>query len=297
MDIRVLLSFLAVAREESITRAAESLHLSQPSLSKQLQELERELGKTLLIRGRRKITLTQEGVLLRKRADEIVSLLEKTERELGTEEAGLSGEIAIGGSPTDRVLRAAVALRQEHPGVRFHFYSSDATDITERLDHGTLDFAILLEPVDTMKYDGLPLGDSSRWGLLLPAGHPLAAKETVGREELLSVPLIFYRRPGLQRQIALWAGTEPEHMNIAATYNVVNGSPTPFVRSGLGCFLANEGRLDRPDPDVCFRPLSPPLELHHALVWKRYSVFSRVAEAFLERVRREMQDRPPVRRE
>lgn len=291
MEIRILRGFLAVAREGSITRAAESLHLSQPSLTKQLQELERELGRTLLIRGKRNITLTQEGVLLRKRAEEILSLLEKTQRELGAEEAGLSGEIAVGGSPTDRVLRAATALRQAHPGVRFHFYSSDATDITERLDHGTLDFAVLLEPVDAMKYDNLPLGDSSRWGLLLPAEHPLAAKEAVSREELLAVPLIVCRRAGLQRQIALWAGTEPEHMDLAATYNVVNGSPVPFARSGLGCFLTSEDRLGgQLAPDMCFRPLCPPLELHHALVWKRYAALSRAAEAFLEQVRREMQE-------
>lgn len=289
MDIRVLRNFLAVAREENITRAAESLHIAQPSLSKQLMDLEKELGKQLLIRGKRKITLTEDGVLLRKRADEIVTLLEKTEREISTDTTDISGEIFIGGSPTKSMLQAAAALRAEHPGIQFHFYSSDAIDVTERLDHGSLDFAVLLEPVDTVKYEYLSLMDSYRWGLLMPIGCPLAQKATVQKENLCAAPLIMHRRAGLQRKIALWAGTEPEHMNIAATYNVVNGSPVHFVRSGLGYFLTSENYLAaKPDPGVCFRPLDPPLELHHALVWKHHPVFSKASEAFLEKVRRQI---------
>lgn len=147
MDIRVLRYFLTVAREENITRAAESLHITQPSLSKQLMELEQELGKQLLVRGKRKLTLTDDGVLLRKRAEEIVALLEKTEQELSADTA-LGGKISIGGLPGKRVLQAAAELRAEHPDVSFDFYSGDACEIIERLDHGSLDFAVLLEPVD-----------------------------------------------------------------------------------------------------------------------------------------------------
>ena len=162
MDIRVLRYFLAVAREGNITRAAESLHITQPSLSKQLMDLEQELGKTLLLRGKRKITLTEDGILLRKRADEIVTLLEKTECEISSDTSILSGEIAVGGSPTEQILRAAASIRAKHPDVQFHFYSSDATDVTELLDHGSLDFAVLLEPVDTLKYEHITLSDASR---------------------------------------------------------------------------------------------------------------------------------------
>ena len=156
MDIRVLRNFLAVAREQNITRTAERLHIAQPSLSRQLMELERELGKPLLIRGKRKLTLTEDGALLRKRAEEIVSLMEKTQQEIASDTAEISGRIAIGGAPTEKLLRVAAALHRKHNGVCFDFYASDATDVVERLDRGSLDFAVLLEPVDTVKYMILP---------------------------------------------------------------------------------------------------------------------------------------------
>lgn len=286
MDVRILRYFLAVAREENITRAAESLHIAQPSLSKQLMELEQELGKKLLIRGKRKITLTEDGVLLRKRADEIVDLLEKTEREIRSDAADISGEISIGGTPTKTVLQTAAMLRVKHPDIRFQFYSSDAIEVTERLTHGNLDFAVLLQPVDTTKYEYIALPDSSRWGILMPSDCALAKKEVVCKEDFCQIPLILHRRAGLQREIALWAQTELEHINIIATYNVVNGSPVSFVTSGFGYFLTIENHLAAElNSDVCFRPLNPPLELHYALVWKRYPVFSKVAETFLNKIK------------
>ena len=282
MEIRLLRYFLAVAREENITRAAESLHISQPSLSKQLMELEQEVGKQLLIRGKRKITLTEEGVLLRKRADEIITLLEKTERELNADAAQISGEVAIGGNPTASVLKAAAALRAEYPGVHFQFYSSDAIDVLERLEHGSLDFSVFLEPIDTMQYEYVSLPDSSRWGLLLPSDHALAKKGLIRKEDLPTIPLVFHRRAGLQRIISHWAETEIENLNIAATYNVINGSPEKFVKSGFGCYLTTEDLLPcKLDEAVRFCPLDPPLEIHYALIWKRYAVFSKAAEAFL----------------
>ena len=283
MDIRVLRYFLAVAHEENITRAAASLHIAQPSLSKQLMELEKELGKTLLVRGKRKITLTEDGVLLRKRADEIITLLEKTERELNADAAQISGEVAIGGNPTASILKAAAALRAEHPGVHFQFYSSDAIDVLERLEHGLLDFAVFLEPIDTMKYEYISLPDASRWGLLMPADCELAQKQFVEKQDLVKYSLIFHRRKGLQRLISRWAETDISKLNIAATYNVINGSPARFVESGLGYFLTTEDLLSSSiDKDLCFRPLEPPLEIHYALIWKRYASFSKAAEKFLE---------------
>ena len=288
MESRVLRNFLAVAQEENITRAAERLHIAQPSLSKQLIDLEQELGKQLLIRGKRKITLTEDGVLLRKRAEEIVLLLEKTEREISASDAAcISGEVSVGGTPVKDVLEAAAALRAEHTDVRFHFYSSDATDVEERLEHGSLDFAVLLEPVDPTRYEYIPLHDHLRWGLFMPADCVLAAQPVVMRNALRSVPLILHRRAGLQRAIMHWAQVEPEQLQIAATYNVINGNPFSFVRSGLGCLLTSENYFGRClDADVCFRPLEPTLEMRHALVWKRYTMFSRAAEAFLKHVRR-----------
>ena len=288
MDIRILRNFLAVAREENITRAAESLHIAQPSLSKQLIDLETELGKKLLIRGKRRVTLTEDGVRLRKRAEEIIALVEKTENELTNNSSEISGEISIGGTPTPGILRTAARLRRNYPGICFQFYSNDAADVLERLDHGSLDFASLLEPVDALKYDYLSLMETSRWGLLLPEYCPLAVKASIQREDFLAAPLILHRRIGLQRELSVWAQTEPEHFHIAAAYNVVNGSPVPFVQAGLGYFLISEDQLPTElGEDVCFRPLNPPLILGHALVWKRYPVFSRAAEVFLEMIRQQ----------
>lgn len=283
MDIRVLRYFLAVAREENITRAAASLHIAQPSLSKQLMELEKELGKTLLVRGKRKITLTEDGVLLRKRAEEITALLDKTKQELSADTSQLSGKISLGGNPSASVLKQAARLRSQYPDISFEFYSSDAIDVLERLEHGLLDFAVFLEPIDTMKYEYISLTDASRWGLLIPADCELAQKQFVEKQDLVKYPLIFHRRQGLQRLISRWAETDISKLNIAATYNVINGSPARFVESGLGYFLTTEDLLSSSiDKDLCFRPLEPPLEIHYALIWKRYASFSKAAEKFLE---------------
>jgi len=283
-DIRILRYFLAVAREENITRAAETLHIAQPSLSRQLMELESELGKTLLLRGKRKITLTEDGVLLRKRAEEIVALLDRTESELRSDTV-IQGEISVGGTPTPGILAAAAGLRREHPGVRFRFYADDAKDVMERLDHGSLDFAVLLAPADPVKYASVPLRDSSRWGLIMPADREQAKKEVVTPADLCTLPLVIHQRPGLQREIASWAGTEPERLHIAATYNVVTGDPSWFARSGLGCFLITEDHIPAArDADICFRPLEPPLSIRHVLVWKRHTAPGKAAEAFLRRI-------------
>ena len=285
MDIRVLRYFLTVAREENITRAAESLHITQPSLSKQIMELEQELGKQLLVRGKRKLTLTDDGVLLRKRAEEIVALLEKTEQELSADTA-LGGKISIGGLPGKRVLQAAAELRAEHPDVSFDFYSGDACEIIERLDHGSLDFAVLLEPVDGVKYDYVSLGERARWGLIMPDNCELAMKPAIKREDLCSVPLILHKRVGLQRTIEHWAQTDLDHMNVAATYNVLNGDPAALVRSGLGYVLITDDHLPgQLGSGLCFRRLEPPLESSHALIRKRHAVLTKPAEAFLEKVK------------
>lgn len=282
MDIRVLRYFLAVAREENITQAAERLHIAQPSLSKQLIALEEELGKPLFLRGKRKITLTEDGIFLRKRAEEIVSLLEKTEEDIHSDQSSVNGKIAIGGMLNKEILQTATRLHAKHSDIRFSFYSGDATEVMERLDHGNLDFAVLLQPIDPVKYEYLPLEGIDHWGLLLPSDCPLAQKETIEREDLRRVPLIMHARIGLQREIAHWAQAETEDMNVVATYNIINGDPAVFVRSGLGYFLTSQAHLaEQLDCGLCFRPLSPPLEMEHALVWKRYAVHTKAAQAFL----------------
>ena len=274
-----------------ITRKEESrwtfacFAIFQPSLSKQLTALEREFGKPLMIRGKRKITLTEEGVLLRRRAEEVVALMEKTEREISAA-SQVSGEVAIGGGPTRTILAAAASTRAAHPDVRFQFYGGDATDVLERLEHGSLDFAVCLEPVDAMRYEYITLPESAHWGVLMMADDPHAAKNCVQQADLADMPLIFHRRAGLQRLITRWAGQELAALDIAATYNITSGSPVKFVRSGLGNYLTTEDQLPAPlAPDVCFRPLDPPLTLRYALAWNRYAVFSKAAEAFLKAMR------------
>ena len=282
MEIRVLRYFLAVAQEENITRAAQVLHIAQPSLSKQLMELEQELGKQLLIRGKRRITLTEEGVLLRTRAEDIRELVSRTEQELPTDEKQLTGTISIGGNLQPSLLRAASALRTKHPGVSFQFYSSDATDVTERLEHGTLDFTTLLAPVDPARYESVLLPEHSHWGLLVQADDPAAESLCAERGDILNRPLVMHRRAGLQKAIAAWAHTRPERLNIAATYNVIYGSPTALVQSGLGSLLITRDLLDAQlNTDVRFLPLHPLLETQYALVWKKNAVLSKVAEQFL----------------
>ena len=287
MELRTLQYFLAVTKEENITRAAESLHISQPYLSKQLMDLENEFGKQLLIRGKRKITLTENGIILRKRAEEILALVEKTECDLNSNNPQISGEITIGGNPTMTVLNTAACLRSKYPDVRFQFYSSDAIDVLERLEHGSIDFAIFLEPIDISEYDYIPLPESSRWGVLMTSACELARKDYVEKKELLEIPLIFHRRAGLQQLVSHWADTDIENFNIAATYNVVNGSPTKFIKSGLGFYLTTEDLLPAVlEQDVCFRLLNPPLEIHYALIWKRTAFQSKAAEIFLSELKK-----------
>ena len=248
-------------------------------------ELEKKLDKQLLIRGKKKITLTEEGAILRKRAEEIVELVEKTEHEISYDFEELSGDIYIGGSTSETILSVAADLRREYPDVRFHFYSGDAQDVSERLNHGSLDFAVMLEPVDNIKYEFVSLPDCSQWGVLMNKSDALAAKKALTNEDIKSIPLIMHQRIGLQNEIAHWAGTSTESLNIAATYNVVHGSPIPFVKHGLGYFLTARYLLaPELDTDVCFLPLEPELPTRLALVWKKHAVFSKVAEAFYGRI-------------
>lgn len=286
MDIRVLRYFLAVAREETITRASESLHIAQSSLSKQLIELEQELGKKLFIRGKRKITLTEEGILLRKRADEIVNLLEKTERDIRLDSETIRGEISIGGGPSPFMIEAAAQLRKHYPEIQFHFLYGDAVDIMERLDHGSLDFAVLMTPVDTMKYDCISLPESEQWGVLMKCSNPFSRHPAIYKSELAQMPLVIHQRAELQRELALWVGKEIDSLNIAGTFNIIHGNPAVFVEKGLGNVLTTDTLAALiAEQDICFRPLEPPMKIRYSLVWKRYSVFHKAAKIFLNELK------------
>ncbi len=289
MELRVLRYFLAVAREESISGAAEYLHLTQPTLSRQLMELEAELGKQLLIRGNRHITLTEEGMLLRKRATEILNLVERTQAELQESDEAIAGEIYIGGGESDAIrLLAKVAqqLQQSSPQIRYHLFSGNAEEVGERLDKGLLDFGVMIEPGDLKKYDYLKLPYTERWGVVMPKSSPLAAQEHIRPQDLWELPLLISRQEMDGGRLLHWLGKGIEDLNIVATYNLVFNASL-LVDEGLGYALTLDKLVNTSqDSRLCFRPLSPALEMGLFVVWKKFQMFSKAAERFLALLRR-----------
>lgn len=288
MELRVLRYFLVVAREESITRAADYLHLTQPTLSRQLMDLEKELGKKLFVRGSRRVSLTEEGMLLRKRAGEMIELEEKTLAELQQDSEAVSGDVFIGAGETDAmrmVGRAACQLRREGARVCCHLYSGNSIDVSERLDRGLLDFGILLGAIDTRKYDSLLLPAKDIWGVLMPAAHPLAKKKSIRAEELWDEPLILSRQGMIESDISRWLKKETGQLHVAATYNLVFNASL-MVKEGVGLALTFDRLVGTgSDSGLAFRPLSPKVESGMQVVWKKYQVHSRAAERFLEALR------------
>lgn len=297
MELRVLRYFLAVAREGNITGAANFLHLTQPTLSRQIRDLENELGCQLLIRKSHCVVLTPEGMRLRKRAEEIIAMVEKTEAEFSAEPT-VSGDIYIGGGETEAVRHIAKIIRElqlVYPDIHYHLYSGNAEDVTERLDKGLLDFGILIQPADISKYDCINLPGSDRWGVIMRRDHPLACKDFVKKEDLLHVPLIFSRQVMTQRrtenEFADWFGADFDKLNIVTTFNLVYNAAI-MAEAGIGCAVTLD-KLVHTDEDsiLCFRPLVPTLESGLNVIWKKYQVFSPAAELFLERMNEAFGDR------
>lgn len=287
MELRVLRYFLAVAREESISGAAERLHVTQPTLSRQLMELEEKLATKLFIRGNRKITLTNEGMFLRKRAGEIVALVEKTEEEFNAPEEIVSGEIYIGGGETDAmrmIAKVSKILQEEYPHIRYHLFSGNADDVTERLDKGLIDFGILIGSVDLKKYDFIPLPAIDVWGVLMRKDSPLATYDKIRPEDLWDVPMIISRQALVSNEISSWIKKDVEKLNIAATYNLVYNASL-MVEEGIGYALCLDKLINTTgSSNLCFKPLEPRLEARLNIVWQKYQVFSKASEAFLKRI-------------
>ena len=291
MEIRVLKYFLAVAREGSITGAANSLHLTQPTLSRQLQELEKELKQKLLIRGKYKVTLTPEGMILRKRAEEIIDMVEKTEAEFSSISDTISGDIYIGGGESDSMKYIAEIIREiqsEFFGIKFHIYSGNAEDVTEKLDKGLLDFGILIQPVDVSKYDHITLPEKDVWGVIMRRDNPLSQKKNIKLEDLLKVPLLASRQMSPKYSKASgfldWFGDKYEELNLTATYNLVYNAAV-MVKAGVGNAISLDKLADTSkESELCFRPLCPKLESGLDIVWKKYQVFSPAAKLFLEKL-------------
>lgn len=288
MELRVLQYFLAVSREQSISGAAEHLHLSQPTLSRQLKDLEDELGKQLFIRGSRKITLTEEGMILRKRAEEIMDLVKKTESEITLPVNDIAGDIYIGAGETDTVrviAKAARHLQREYPRIRYHIASGDAEYVLECLDKGLIDFGILFDPTDLSQYNHLRIPQIDTWGALMRRDCPLAEKDTITPEDLWDKPLIISRQQKEGSALSIWLKQDFSNLTIAATYSLIyNGSL--LVDEGLGYALCIDKLINvGGDSSLCFKPLYPKLEIGLNLVWKKYQVFSKAADKFLEKIR------------
>ena len=298
MELRVLRYFLGVARAGSMTGAARMLHVTQPTLSRQLQDLEDELGQKLFIRGSHSVSLTPEGMFLRRRAEEILDMVHKTESEFGSMDDVSGGEVYIGGGETEAMRPIASVIREmreEYPRIRFHLYSGNAEDVSERLDKGILDFGILIQPFNIAKYDFINLPSKDVWGVVMRKDSLLAAKKSVTRHDLLKLPLICSRQAmrGLSRknEYSDWFGEDAPKLNIAATYNLIYNAAL-MVEEGIGYAIA----LDRlvnvtRHAGLCFRPLEPRLESGLNIVWKKSQVFSGAAGVFLDRVREKFGER------
>lgn len=291
MELRVLRYFLAVVKEESITAASETLHVTQPTLSRQLMELEEEFGKKLFIRGNRKITLTDEGILLRKRAEEIVELVEKTETEITASDEIINGDIYIGGGETDamRIIAHIVKkLQEKYPQVKYHLFSGNADDVTERLDRGLLDFGVVIEPANIQKYDYLKLPATDTWGVLMRKDSPLAQNTVIKPKDLHNIPLLCSRQSMVGKGISQWIGKDFEKLDIVATYNLVYNASL-MVEEGIGYALSLDKLVNTTgNSALCFKPLEPKLEVGLNIVWKKSQVFSKAAKKFLEMLESEL---------
>lgn len=288
LEFRVLRYFLAIAREGNITRAANTLHVTQPTLSRQIQELEDRIGHKLFIRSSHSVALTEEGILLRKRAEEILDLVYKTEAEFDNYHDEIAGDVYVGGGETVAISFVADVINElisAYPKMHFHLYSGNASDVTYRLDRGLIDFGILIEPADISKYDYVRLPSSDKWGVIMKKDCNLAHKEFIEKTDLIGLPLIMSRQAIDAKEdnnFIRWFGDDFEKLNIIATFNLLFNAAM-LVKSGSGYIVSIDNIINTgDDSELCFVPLKPELKSGLVLVWKKYQVFSPAALVFLQ---------------
>lgn len=285
MEIRALRYFLTVVREESITKASEVLHITQPTRSRQLAQMEEEIGVKLFDRGTRKIKLTNEGILLRRRAEEILQLVDKTEKELVEQEEQVEGKISIGCGEIASVQLLPELFRnfrQKYPLVTFDIFTATADLVKEQMDKGLLDLGLLLEPIDMEKYDFIRMDIKEKWVVLMPPGDPLKEKEFITASDLADLPLILPRRMQVQSELASWFGDYYKNLNVLFTSNL-NTNGAIMVNQGLAYSLVIEGAVPFWDSSkIVYRPLYPELRATSVLAWKRGQPFSLAATKFIE---------------
>ena len=291
MEFRVLQYFLAIAREETISKAAESLHITQPTLSRQMKGLEEQLGKQLFIRGNRKINLTEEGILLRQRAEEIISLVEKTESEIMHSDTTISGDIYIGSGETEgmRILAKVIdTCHKEYPKIKFHLYSGNSQDVVEKIENGLIDFGVLIEPADISKYDFIKSPVKDKWGVLMRKDSPIASLKSITADTLKKLPLICSSQEIVKNEISGWLNDDYNKLNIVATYNLIYNASL-LVEEGSGYALGLDKLINTSgNSKLCFIPLEPKLEVGLTLIWKKYHLFSKAASYFLNQLRKEI---------
>lgn len=291
MEFRVLQYFLAIAKEETISKSAESLHITQPTLSRQMKGLEEQLGKQLFIRGNRKINLTEEGILLRQRAEEIISLVEKTESEIMHSDTTISGDIYIGSGETEgmRILAKVIdTCHKEYPKIKFHLYSGNSQDVVEKIENGLIDFGVLIEPADISKYDFIKIPVKDKWGVLMRKDSPIASLKSITADTLKKLPLICSSQEIVKNEISGWLNDDYNKLNIVATYNLIYNASL-LVEEGSGYALGLDKLINTSgNSKLCFIPLEPKLEVGLTLIWKKYHLFSKAASYFLNQLRKEI---------
>lgn len=288
MEIRVLRYFLEVAREGNMTHAAQRLHISQPTLSRQIKELEEELGKKLFTRSNYSMKLTEEGMILRKRAEDILDMADKTIAEFHAMDEINGGDIHIGCAESNGIapfIRVIQSLQQQYPRIRYHFYSSGTEAVNERLDRGLLDFAIIVQEADPSKYNYLRIPASDHWGLIMRKDSPLAQHSYIHLHDLTDIPLILSRQ-AMGEEMPRWFGETQDKLHIVATYDLLYNTSV-MVREGFGYVLGFDGLVyTGEDSDLCFRPLEPALTSPMYIIWKKYQVFSPVTALLLEELKK-----------
>ena len=287
MELRALRYFLVAAEEGNITHAAEVLHITQPTLSRQMMDLERELGTTLMLRGKNGLTLTDDGLYFRQRAEEIVELAGRLEQAFVERSAEVTGTVAIGATEAvgSRLLAKLIrGFSEKYPQVQFHLYNEMADNIKDRLDKGLVDVGLLLEPVDTSKYDFVRLAQKETWGVLLREDHPLAAQACVTADEVAAYPLILPLRERVRAEILHWLNREEKDLRIPLSYTLLSNAVL-LVEEGMGCAFCLDGALAiRSVPGLRFIPVAPERSTHSVLIWKKNNLLSPASALFVQEI-------------
>lgn len=293
MEIRVLRYFLEIVRKGNFSAAAESLHITQPTLSRQIKDLEEHLGKELFIRGSRNVTLTEDGMLFKHSVEEIIGLIEKTESQMLSKDNSLSGDIYIGCGESEsvRIIAKVISkIQKEYPNIKFHIFSGNTQDVTDKLDKGLLDFGLLIEPSDILKYDYIKLPTQDTWGVLMRKDSELSNLDFISPEDLRDKPIIISSQGMVKNAISGWIGGNRRKLNIVATYNLIFNASI-LVQENVGYALGLDNLMNFNDKsNLCFKPLYPSLKANLNIVWKKYKFFSKASEYFLSLLKEEIKN-------